>query len=123
MGEKRPRPLPTNVALWTQADYAEHDRRMGTEQEPKITKYDGDEGRDRMKNPSINAPHTAREAFLAVLRDVEVHGMSRVEGRTFHAGGPSQRSEIQAFWLNEAQAKVTEALNKVLEDMRAEAGS
>jgi hypothetical protein len=78
---------------------------------PDITRYTGDEGRDRMRNPSSNAPHSREEALAAVIDNVtrDLPDIFML-GHEAEAGGITGRTQTQADWLNEARVQVRTAL-------------
>jgi hypothetical protein len=79
---------------------------------PDITRYTGDEGRDRMRNPSSNAPHSREEALAAVIDNVtrDVLRNCFMLNHEAEVGGVTGRTQTQADWLNEARVQVRTAL-------------
>lgn len=89
---------------------------------PTISVYSGDEGRDRLRAPSINAPHTEAEAQLAVLGDLRRAVEDRrgeVRGKPYQAApeSVSGRTAAQAQWLNDADRAYNAAVLKCIDAM------
>jgi hypothetical protein len=80
-----------------------------------ITRYSGDEGRDRLRHPSINAPHTDAEAHLAVLQQYRSRiesSKGEVNGEPYRHGSESVtgRTAMQASWLNHSDEHIRRSL-------------
>lgn len=91
----------------------------------KIVRYSGDEGRDRAKNPSINAPHSYREALVAVLlhAQYEMKQEHREHAADLTPGAPARptytgASRTQKVWVRDAYAEGQKVIGQALEALQ-----
>lgn len=88
----------------------------------KIVRYSGDEGRDRAKSPSINAPHSYREALVAVLVSAQSDMRHTWQRRTMQLVSDKARytgaSDTQETWVTQAYAEGQKVIGQALEALQ-----
>lgn len=82
--------------------------------EDQIVKFTDDEGRDRLANPSLNAPHSYREAVLACLMSAR-RQMTQPTGvnQPIAPDASPQQKQWLADAYHDAQRRLTDLIERV----------